>query len=84
MKRGQMIIDEYVTVLHNVARDCDLGGRDQYKIDDHSTMENAISLQQACERLSSDHGRYTCAPETFHFTQAKLERDWNANAAAKP
>ena len=31
MKKGQMTIDEYVTVLHNVARDCDLGGRDQYE-----------------------------------------------------
>ena len=30
MKQGQMTIDDYVTVLHNGARDCDLGGRDQY------------------------------------------------------
>ena len=26
-----MTIDDYRTVLHNVARDCDLGGRDQYE-----------------------------------------------------
>ena len=30
-KQGQLTIDEYVTALHNVARDCNLGGREQYE-----------------------------------------------------
>ena len=30
-KQGQLTIDEYVTELHNVARDCNLGGREQYE-----------------------------------------------------
>ena len=31
MKPGQMTIDEYVSALHRIARDCNLGGRDQYE-----------------------------------------------------
>ena len=30
MKQGQMSVDEYVTALHNVARDCNLGSKEQY------------------------------------------------------
>ena len=30
-KQGQLTIDEYVAALHNVARDCNLGGREQYE-----------------------------------------------------
>ena len=30
MKQGQMYVDEYVTALHNVARDCNLGSKEQY------------------------------------------------------
>ena len=30
MKQGQMSVDEYVTALHNVARDCNLGSKKQY------------------------------------------------------
>ena len=29
--QGQLTIDEYVTALHNVARDCNLDGREQYE-----------------------------------------------------
>ena len=30
MKHGQMSVDEYVTALHNVAKDCNLGSKKQY------------------------------------------------------
>ena len=30
MKQGQMYVDEYVTALHNVARVCNLGSKEQY------------------------------------------------------
>ena len=30
MKQGQTTVDEYVTALHNVARDCSLGSKEQY------------------------------------------------------
>ena len=32
MKQGQKTTDKYITVLHNVAWDCNLGVRDQYEI----------------------------------------------------
>jgi len=35
--------------------------------------ENAVPLQLAFERLTSDQGRYTGAPGRLHFTQAKVE-----------
>ena len=31
MKQGQVTINEYVTALYKIARDCNLGGRDQYE-----------------------------------------------------
>ena len=30
MKQGQMCVDEYVTALDNVARNCNLGSKEQY------------------------------------------------------
>ena len=31
LKQGRMSIDEYITALHKLARDCNLGNRDQYE-----------------------------------------------------
>ena len=47
MKQGQMYTDEYVTALHNVARDYNLGSKEQYDC----MMIQALLLGMESDRL---------------------------------
>ena len=66
MKHGQMTVDEYVTALHNVARYCNLVGRDQYERMIIQALLFGIENDRARRRLferqyfSSDVAIATC------------------------
>ena len=51
MKQGQITIDDYVTVLNNVARDFNSGGRDQYERMIILTLLLSIENNRARRRL---------------------------------
>ena len=61
-----MTIDEYVSALHKIARDCNLGGRDQYERMIVQTLLLGIENDRVRRRLferqyfSLDEATVTC------------------------
>ena len=73
MKQGQMYVDEYVTALHHVARDCNSGSKEQYDRMMIQTLLLGVESDRVRRRLfqreqfSLDEAVATCRCSAYIF-----------------
>ena len=77
MKQGQMYVDEYVTALHNVASDCNMGSKEQYDRMKIQALLLGVESDRVRRRLfqrqqfSLDEAVATCRCSAYIFRRYK-------------